>query len=128
MANNNTKDPSPQDYDKLVERVLSLEMYIEKNGLDVPEPCTYPKLIHVVEVLYTDITEMLLHTRSYPMGIKAYNVLSHFKTSIESLNITSKRIRWYQKPSMWPNFIRECISKSFAKKYQKQSDEDSYGN
>lgn len=121
---------TPESYDKLVERVLALEMFIVKNGLECPDEndCWYPKILNNIEVFYGNIYEMLVHTRSYPMGIETYKVLYDFKTAIENSGISTERLRYYQKPSFWPNCIREYISKRFAKKYQKNSQEDSYGN
>jgi len=123
---------SEDEYDALVKRVLELEMYIEKNGLTVPEQETSlsSHLISITNLIYADLNTMLMSSRSYPMSSKVWEVLCKWKNRIDNSPITHPVIRWYQKPQYWPDSIRKYIQKRASQKssilYDKKIKESRY--
>lgn len=124
--NKEIEQRTPDDYDKLVERVLHLETFIESCGLEVPDTSYWsrPELLNIIEEHYSNLNIMMMESRSYPMSYKVLEVLRIFIKNVEESGISSDRLRWHQKPSIWPKFIRKYIRDRSAKKYQKKYYED----
>lgn len=116
------KQPTDIDYDALVQRVIHLETFIESHGLEVPDTSCWfrPELLNIIERHYSNLNIMMMESRSYPMSYKVLEVLRTFIKDVEESGISSDRLRFYQKPSIWPKFILEYIQTRSAKKYQKK--------